>query len=460
LLPAVLALDPVARVRLGAVSLDWRVLAATLLLSFAVTLVASIAPVLRDAWGRHGSALVDAGRRTTGGGGVGRAWLIASETALALVLLSSAILIFRGFDATARRDPGFDPDRALGAQLRLSEAVYSTPESRNLLLQRVLDAVRASPAVADAATTINVLIPGNAFVTLAFPTETPQPGESGVTVQFRRISDGYFRTMRIPIEAGRDFDARDTLGTELVAIVSRRFVDAYLPGVDPIGLRVRRGQPTFPPVRIVGVVGDVSDVGFGQEPQPTIYTPYRQGSTVAVPISLIVRTAGPPAAAVPALRGAIRSVDPAQPLANVVMLEDYLSDSLGAPRFRSVLLGVFAAIGLLLASLGVYGVTARAVVERTREVGVRLALGGSARSVWGRVARRPLAALAAGATAGAGLAALARQVISSSIAGLDAGAMPTIGAAAGVLMACGAAAALIPAWRATRVDPLTALRTD
>jgi putative ABC transport system permease protein len=423
-------------------------------------MAAAILPVLRHAARRRGGSLVDTSRRATdtAGSARARAWLIGTETALALVLLSSAVLVYRAFEATAALHPGFDPEGVVAGQLRLSESAYASIESRTLLLDRVLEAVRAVPGVADAATTQNLFVPGAAFVTIAYPTESPQPGETGHTVQFRRISDGYFRTMRIPFEAGRDFDDRDRPATEPAVIVSRRFVDAYLGGGTPLGRRIRRGAN--PPLRIVGIVGDVSDVGYGQAPQPTLYVAYRQGSVVAVPITLVVRATGRALEAVSAIEAAVWSVDPAQPLANVTLLSQYLADSLGPDRFRSVLLGAFAGLGLLLASVGIFGVTARSVVERTREVGIRIALGGSAGAVWRTVAGRPLLAVGAGGLAGVGLSLVAARALSAYLPGLDRSAFDGLWPAAVVLAGCAVAAAVLPARRAARVDPLTALRVD
>lgn len=462
LLPAILALDPVGRVALGQVSIDWRVLAATFALSFAVTLVSGVVPTLRAVAGRRAATLQALGKRSTEDAGTGqaRAFLVVAETALAFVLLSSAVLVYRAFDATAEVAPGFDARNTIGTQLRLSESAHASPESRTALLGNLLEAVRAAPGVVDAATTMNLLVPGAAYVTIAHPTETPMPGETGHTVQFRRISDGYFRTMRIPIEAGRDFDAHDTLDTEPVVIVSRRFVDAYLGDGNPIGRRIRRGLPTNKPSRIVGVVGDVRDVGYGQEAQPTLYTAYRQGSTTSAPLSLIVRTARDSSASVGAIATAVWSVDPALPLSKVVELEAFLSDSLGSQRFRSVLLAVFAGLGLLVASVGIYGVTARSVVERTREVGVRLALGGSPGGVWRSIAQRPLGAVVAGAIAGTALSLFAAHIIAAYLPGTTGPAVSALWPAAAVLVATGGLAAVVPAYRATRIDPLRALRSE
>ena len=248
------------------------------------------------------------------------------------------------YDRTARSDPGFTPDGVLTAQLRLSEPAYTTAEARVALLNGVLNAVRSTPGVTDAGTTMNLMVPGFAFVTLTFTADPPDPNEIARTVQFRRLSDGYFRTMRIPLHAGRDFDDRDTADSPLVAIVSRQFVDQLLGGRPPIGHRIKRANTTL---TIVGVAGDVQDIGFGQAAQPTLYVPYRQNSTAQAPVSLVMRTAGDPALAVDAIKRAVWSVDRSQPLSNVTTASAFLRTSLGPQRFRTTLAGAFRGTGLV-----------------------------------------------------------------------------------------------------------------
>ncbi|MEZ5316238.1 MAG: ADOP family duplicated permease [Vicinamibacterales bacterium] len=459
LVPVLLALDPSGVVRPADVALDWRVVAGALALPLVVTMGAAIGPAIRRG-SRPASELRDAGRATDSRAARRtRAILVGVEAALAVVLLSAALAVFRGFEATARQDPGFDARDLYGAQLRLADAAYAEPAARVALLDALLQHVRALPGVADAATSMNLLVPGSAYVTLVYTGDPPVPGEPARTVQFRRVSDGYFRTMRIPLLEGRDFDAHDAAETEPVAIVSRRFADAWLPPGGAVDHRLRRGRPSNPPVRIVGVVGDVSDVGFGQAPEPTIYLPYRQGSNTAIPLSLFVRARGR-ADVMPVVRQAVLEVDPAQPMSDVVPLARFLADSVGPQRFRSLLLAGFGIAGLLLAAVGIYGVTARSVVERTREAGIRLALGGSPAGVWGVVTAGTLRAVIAGVAAGAVAAMASGRVLARMLPELRTLPPNAWWPPAVTLLGVGLAAAAIPALRAARVDPLRALRAD
>jgi putative ABC transport system permease protein len=264
--------------------------------------------------------------------------------------------------------------------------------------------------------------------------------------------------MRIPVLRGRAFDARDKLDAPLVAIVSRGFARRFWQDDDPIGKRIQRGTNAKAMLTVVGLVGDVRDVGLNLDASDMLYTPYYQGSNAAAPVGLVVRTAGDPRGMIDTVKRAIWQVDVDQPLANVATLEGFLADSLGAHRFRAMLIAACGGIGLLLATIGTYGVTARSVVERTREVGIRLALGGRPVDVWWTVAWGSLRAVGAGAVggvilsiaAGAGLAALLPDAgggIWKAAAGCGAG-----------LVIVGAIAAMVAARGAVAVDPLVALK--
>ena len=219
--------------------------------------------------------------------------------------------------------------------------------------------------------------------------------------------------MRIAVLTGRGFERRDWVDAPPVAIVSRGFARRFWPGQDPMGRRIKRGASAAVWSTVVGVVEDVRDVALDQAPADTVYTPYYQGSSPAAPVGLVVRTAGDPRAMVTAIKQAVWAVDAKQPLANVITLEQFLAQSLGAQRFRAVLVAVCGAIGLLLATIGTYGVTARSVVERTREVGIRLALGGRALDVWWTVAWGSLQAVVAGAIVGVAASIAAGGVLAA-----------------------------------------------
>lgn len=457
--PLIVALDPSSQLDRVRYALDWRVALGACGLSLIVVGVAAVVPTMRIASTDIAASLADGGRAAIGGRRHERLrqWLVATQTGLALVMVSAGALVGGALDKTARTDPGFDVDNVLTAQLRLSENAYAAEAVRAQFVNAVVDRVRQIPGVVDASTTMNLFIPGFTFQTLVNIEGKPTPDGQPHTVLFRRVSPGYFRTLRIREIAGRTFDSRDVAGGMPTAVVSRSFADRYWPGDDAVGRLIRRIAPA-PLTTVIGIVDDVYDVGYGQEPRPTLYLPYAQNSNVAAPVSLVVRTTSDPAAFVAAIKAAVWEIDPAQPLSDVSLLERFLAGSLGPQRLRSVLLAIFAGIGLLIAVIGIYAVTARSVVERTREVGVRLALGGQPRRVWWALAGRALRAFGAGIVAGTG----GTLAVAALLAGVfpEIASTPRIYAApgAGLVLAAGIVTALVASRRVARIDPLKALR--
>jgi predicted permease len=378
---------------------------------------------------------------------------------MAVVLLVSGALLLSGFNRASQIDPGFDARSVLGTQLRLSASAYPTEAARAALITRVLEHVRAVPGVEAAGATLNRFVPGFFFVTPVHIEGQPRPDGQAHTVQFRRSSPGYFATMRIPILAGRDFLPSDGIDQPWVALVSRQFANEHWPGSDPLGRRIRRGtNPRW--LTVVGVVGDVSDVSLGQPPAPTVYISFDQNNVAITPVSLVIRTRGDPLSFVGPVRAAVFAADPAQPIDTVTTLEQFLGDSLGPQRFRSTLLLLLGAIGLALAGLGVYGVTARSVEERSRELGVRQALGASPAGLLRMVVGQALRVVAIGLAAGGALAAGAASLLLNTLPNLEQAegwwAFPAVAVLAGVA----AVAAAVPASRALTMSPTEAFRTD
>jgi putative ABC transport system permease protein len=457
-LPVLKGLDPTGLTSQVAIQIDWRAGLAALLLTGAVTGLATLVPVWRAADRGIAHTAAGIGRRTIGGRRQTRArtWLVAIEMGLAVILLCAGAVLVTAFHRMAKIDPGFDPADVITAQLRLSDVAHPMEAARTAFVETMLQRVRAVPGVAHASTTLNRFVPGLAFVTLIHVDGQPTPTGEPHTVQFRRVSTDYFETLRIPLLEGRAFDGRDVKAGEPVAIVSESLARRFWPEQSPVGRRLRRAGPM---TTIVGVVGDVRDVRAGHAPEATLYIPYAQNNTNAAPVALVVRSARAPHDLVPALKAAIREIDPAQPLSNVLPLAEFLDRSRGAERFRTTLLIAFAGIGALLACAGIYGVTGRSVIERRQEAGVRLALGATARQVWWTAASRALAALAIGAGGGAAAAMLVIRTLPRVVPEVaDTPALAASSAALALLMAAGAAAALIPARRAAHVDPVLALR--
>ncbi len=450
---ATAGLDPV---------LDWRVVATAMASALAVLLVAVVLPVWRQTGGELALAVAPAATRATGSPAARRVRtaLVFAQATLGVVLLSASALVATTLRDSAQAPPGFDPSAVVTAQLRLPGHIYPAPVDRALIVDRILERVKAIPGVVQAGTTLNPFTPGG-FVTTGIRAEHQSlPEGEFESVQYRRISPGYFAAMGIPLVEGRDFTRQDWIDTPLVAIVSRGYAQRQWPDGRWLGRRVRRNlsNGVINWIEVVGVAGDVRDVGLGLAPADTLYTPYYQGSSPATSVGLVVKAAGDAGAVVPALRQALREVDPLQPLSNIVLLESFLFDSLGQQRFRAALIAVCGLIGLLLATLGTYAVTSRTVKEQRREVGVRLALGGSPLGVWWTSAATSVSAVAGGLVAGAVVSLLVSRALAAAIPEV-ADASWTFSLAAGfVLLAAGASAALLAARSVVRLDPLRALR--
>ena len=461
MLPAFLTLDPSIARTLGTVTIDWRVQLVTAMIAAVVAVLSGVAPLIRELRSDLARGIADGNRRTVGSrrDRKVRTLLVGVECAFAVVLLVGGALLLSAFDRTSRISPGFDPKSVLTVQLRLSATAYPTEVSRAQLINRVLERVREVPGVVSAGATLNRFVPGFFFVTPVHIEGKPTPDGQAHTVQFRRSSPGYFETMRVPVRRGRDFAASDGIEQPWVTVVSQQFADQHWPGEDPIGRRVRRGtNPRW--LTVVGVVGDVNDVGLSQPPAPTMYISFDQNNVAITPVSLVIRTASDSLAIANAVRAAVFSVDRAQPIDSVGTLEQFLADSLGPQRFRSALLLVLGAVGLALAGLGVYGVTARAVEERTTELGVRLALGATPSSLARLVVWHATRAVTVGLAVGALLAVAAGSALMKLLPDLEQAETWATVPAVSMLGVVALVAAVIPARRAVSLMPSVALRGE
>jgi len=458
--PALLALSPDSRNSLGHVQIDWRVQSFTVVLAVVCALAAGVLPALRALRARTREALGD-GPRTAGVFSHGRLQrgLLVLQTAMSLALLLAGGVLLRSFERAASARTGFDPERVLTAQLRLPASAYATVEQRAQIVHRMLEGIRAIPGVSAASTTQNIFQPGFAFQTVFDVEGKPTPDGTQHTSQFRRVSRDYFQVMRIRVIAGRTFTDADAAGAPPVAIVSRQLADRLWPGENPLGRRLRRGTHTTW-VTVIGVVDDVMDVGLAQAPEGTMYIPYAQNNAASTPIALVIRTGPEPLSLVPAVRAAVFAVDPLQPIHRVGTLESFLADSLKPQRFRAAVLGILAGLGLVLAAVGIDGLIARSVAERTREFGVRLALGSEPRHILrlvvGQALRWVVVGLGAGGLAGAWLGSLLGRVL-ANVEGPDAA---TAVAASALLAGVATLAAVVPAMRVLRIDPVLALRAE
>jgi putative ABC transport system permease protein len=462
LLPVMLQLDPAGGFVTDRVSIDARVVLASTVAAGAVMVITVLIPFVRLSRAQPGMVLAAGGRRVAGSRQSRRlrTLLVGMQVAITLVLLSASALIVAALLRTAAIAPGFDATNVVTAQLRVSAEAYPDPEARARFVSQLLDRLRDVPGITAAGTTLNPFRGGGRYTTNVSIDGQPSPDGTPYSLQFRRVSPGYFDAMRIKVLGGRTFTSHDNQTAPPVAIVSRSFAERFWPGVDPVGHRVRRGAATSPPLTVVGVVDDVRDAGLAVAPAPTLYTAFYQGSSAAAPVALVVRTAGNPAASIAEIKKAVWSIDPNQPLSQIVTLEDVLAASLGPQRFRAVLVALCGGFGLLLATIGTYAVTARSVSERTREVGIRIAVGGDPRGVWWTLASQGAGAVAAGALAGLVVSA----IVDKSMVRL----LPEIGdptwrfrlIAAVALGFIGTLSSVLASRRTVAIDPLRALQAE
>lgn len=463
---------PDALPRLDAVGVDRGVLAFTLALSLMTALVVGLVPVLVA----RVSDLVSGLKSGTSGGGIDRrrtrirAALVVAQTAMALMLLVGAALLIRSLWLLQRERVGFDPAHVAAVRI-YPPPRYDEPAAAALLNQRLEAAAASVVGVERAAVANHVPLAGPWMPTeVTVPGWEPGPDEASL-VLYRTISPGYLATLGIPLLRGRDLAPAD-LGPGGVALVNQAFAERYFPGRDPVGqtltvAKAAQGRPDFGeplPVRVVGIVGDVRALSLEQPPTPTIYVPYTAnpwGNTFVV-----ARTTGDPEGAIPALRRALLEVDPDLPIAGPGRLTglrpmgDYVARWTQDRELQTGLLGGFAAAALLLALLGVFGLLAYHVSQRTREIGVRVALGAGGADVLRLVLGHGMRLVAAGIAVGLLGALAATRVLRGLLYGVSA-TDPMIFAASAVLFVVAALlACLVPAYRAARVNPMDALHEE
>lgn len=454
----------VDRIPRGAeIAVDGRVLALTVTVSLGIGIVFGVLALIRVLRGdltaifRQESRTGSAGRRAVRG----RSLLVTAQVAFAFILLAGAGLLLTSFSRLAAVDPGFATRGVLTASVSLPDPRYPDPESVRAFVGRLLEPVRALPGVEAAGLTDSVPFGGNFSASVITPEgRTPQPGESILAPVQRRVSAGYFEAAGIPLLAGRTFDHRDTAESAQVVVVDRWLADRYWPDEEAVGKRLCAcipEQEEDPPWKtVVGVVGEIRYAELEEnEVQGAYYFPLIQQASNR--LSLTVRTEGDPRALAGPLRRTVQRLDPELALFDVQTMEDRVEESLTSIRLALVIAAVSAVLALFLAAVGLYGVLAYAVAERRRELGIRMALGSTPREIFRLVLVRGLAVLGAGLVTGV----LGALLVGRSMAGLLYGVAPTdpgVLAAVGALLALVAlAASVLPARRATRVDPVEAL---
>ena len=390
-----------------------------------------------------------------------RSLLVVSEVALSVMLLAGAGLLLRSYAHLWQTNPGFRPDHLLTARISLPPLQYSDPARITAFYAELLANVRALPGVVSASAIDGLPFDGSDHGGDFQIAGRPWPASEAVPdVQQRRATPGYFQTMRIPLKRGRLFTAQDSANAPRVALIDETLAKAFFPQGGAIGqflIDDAAGKKSGG-AQIVGIVGAVKDRNLMQDPQPVIYHPALQAPRPFM--HLAVRTAGDPLALVSAIQQRVHDLDRNLPVYKIATMEQNLSDSLMRRRFSMLLLAALAGFALCLAAVGVYGVISYSVSQRTREIGIRMALGAQPGSVHKLIVRQGLRPVLAGLAAGLLVSLAAMRALASLLYGVTATDPPTFLAAAGVLLAVSALASAIPARRAARVDPMAALRHE
>ena len=456
-LELLLALAPLTVPGGATPGIDGTVLAFTLAVSVGAGLVFGTAPAALMWREEPLTDLRDGGRgRLRGAGGRLRSALVVAEIALALVLVVGAGLMVRSLSNLMGEDVGFPSGNLLVAQVALPAERYAGPERILGFYRSLLERVEAIPGVRSAA--LGPWLPpasGPIFhhrvegVHTAWTMDLP-------TARSRPVSAGYFETLGIPVLEGRALGPEDRAETARVAVVDAAFANAFFPGESALGRRIRVLEDE--PREIVGVVGDVKNTGLAGAPQPTSYVPMTQ--TAWPDQGIVVRTAADPGRLVRPVTDAVHELDPGLPVFGVETMEQRLRSSVAQPRFQTRLLGLFALLALVLAAVGIYGVMAWSVAERTAEIGLRMALGASEPEVRDLVVKRALGLTLAGAALGVVGALVLTRVLSSFLFGVDARDPLTFVAVAVGLGVVALVASWLPARRASRLDPIRALSTE
>lgn len=461
-----LVLKPENLPRLDQVRIDWAVLAFTGCISVATGLVFGLVPALQATNPDLNDMLKEGDRGGTGGPARHRVrdLLIVSEVALSLVLLVGAGLLIRSFVRLLAVDPGFRPEHVLAVSIPLPVSRYPAPAQEAAFFRRLLERVRELPGVRSAGAVTDVPLFGGSST--GFDVEgrsLAQPNERPMT-EFRSASSGYFQTMGIDLVAGRTFTPDDKADAPAVALINETLARRYFGKENPLGKRIGLSRPTDWR-EIVGVVRDVRNYGLAEEVKPECYLPYLQNAPNYLAGSaswmvMVVRTESEPLDYVVAIKGALHKIDPDQPIASIRPMTAYLVQSVAQRRFNMLLLAVFAGLALVLAAVGIYGVISYSVAQREREVGIRMALGAQARDVLALIVRQGMGPALLGLLAGVLVAAAMTRFMRNLLFQVNAIDPLVFGAVAVVLTLVAALACLIPARRATRVDPAVALRSE
>ena len=443
------------------ITIDGRVLLFAFLASLGTAVLFGLVPALR----LSRVDLQDALKQGTARGGVGghqtlRRCFVVAEMALALLLSVGAGLMLRSFTRLTAVDPGFQPEHLLTLHIALAPSRYENDLKRSAYFERLLTEIRAIPGVRAAGSThflpLTETMSGSCFASGDGPKPTPAESPSS---QFLIVSSSYFAAMGTPILQGRDFEQHDNFNAQPVAIVNHAFVDRYFPGQNPLVKQLWVCWDIDKPVEIIGVVADARQTDLEAAPEPTIFLSNAQAPMYFA--TIVVRTqGGDPGQIAHSTEDAIHRVDPDQAVSEVRTMQTVFSDSVASPRFEAILLGVFAALAVALAIIGIYGVVSYSVTQRTNEIGIRVALGARSSDISRMVLREALVLAAIALLLGFAASFALSRVLESLLFEVKPTDPFTLASVGCIIVAVSALAALLPARRATRVEPTVALRYE
>ena len=462
LLKLLIAISPANSPRVAEIGIDWRVFIFALGVTILSGLVFGLIPALHTSRPDLNETLKESGRQ--GGPGSSRnrvgSFFIVSEIALSFILLASAGLLIKSFINLRRIDPGFTPNNVLAFRLAVISPAYNSEEKRAQLWRQLVDQVKATPGVESVAAISSLPLGGDTFnLGRSVVREgLPEVPENAVNSRHLIITTDYFQTLKIPVKAGRVFNDQDNLESMKVAVISEKLAQRLWPGENPIGkrLHVWRDEKFFR--EVVGVVGSTKQ-SLDEEPFNETYVPVAQDPNWGS-LTFVVRTAGEPTAFAGAVREALQSVDRTLPTYNLKTMDDVVATSAAPRRLPTQLLSAFAGVAMLLAMLGIYGVTSYYVTQRTHEIGIRMALGARINQIMRLVLKQGMVLVILGVVIGAIGSWFATRLLSSLLYGVSVTDSVTFMGVAVLLMIAALLACYIPARRATKVDPMVALRYE
>jgi putative ABC transport system permease protein len=459
------SLKPAGIPRLDNIAVDGTVILFTIGVALVTGILFGLVPAFTATRGLTDS-LKEGGRGavTSRGGTRVRGALVVAELALAVMLLAGAGLLMRSFMKLQAVDPGFRAEQALTFDLTLPEPRYKDDKQRIAFFDDVLARLRALPGVRSSTAVLGLPLNGlDLIISFDVSGRPPVPPAQRPAMQVRVATPGYFSAIGIPITRGRGFTEDDRADSPKVVVITEAAARQYFPGEDPIGKTItlgwRRG-PGSPRAggEVVGILGDIKDAGLAEPNPPQIYMPYRQWPINFM--TLVLKTSVPPLTLADAAKAQVAAVDPNLPVSNLSTLDAIVAKSISQQRFYMTLLAIFASVALVLAAIGIFGVLSYAVSQRTREIGIRMALGAQERSVISLIVRQAMLLVVSGIVAGTVFALFLSQTMTKMLFSVTPTDPATFASVAGLLVGVALFASYLPARRATKVDPIVALRAE